>query len=137
MRQPILLDTCAFIWLATAEPLSTRAQAALDEAQAVGVEVLVSPITSWEIGMLVARNRLALTMAPLAWFEAILSHGIRMAAMPPSVLIASSQLPSPPLRDPADRIIAATAREFSYRLMTRDRPLLEFANAGHMAAIAC
>jgi PIN domain nuclease of toxin-antitoxin system len=57
--------------------------------------------------------------------------------MPPSVLVGSSFLPGPALRDPADRIIAATARTFDLRLMTRDRPLLEFASAGHVQAIAC
>jgi PIN domain nuclease of toxin-antitoxin system len=45
-------------------------------------------------------------------------------------------LPGAPLGDPADRIIAATARAYGYRLMTRDGPLLDFGVAGHVRAIA-
>ncbi len=137
MPSPILLDTCALIWLATAEKLSDEAEAAFDEVQRQGGEVYVSPISAWEVGMLVARGRLALTLSPTKWFEGMLSHGLRLAPMPPSVLIDSSALPGPPLRDPADRIIAATARAQNMRLMTRDQPLLDLAAAGHMRAIRC
>ena len=73
---------------------------------------------------------------PLSWFDTLTSR-VGRADMPPSVLIASCYLPHSPLRDPADRIIAATARRFGYRIMTRDRPLLDYAEAGHLSAIAC
>ena len=63
--------------------------------------------------------------------------GLELAELSPDVLVGSSFLPGPALRDPADRIIAATARMFGYRLMTRDRPLLEFAESGQAAAIPC
>ena len=135
--RPILLDTCALIWLANRDPISAAAQSSLDEATASGCEIVVSPISAWEIGQLVARGRLALTLEPAAWFETALGAGLVLAPMPPEILIASSFLPSDELRDPADRIIAATARHFRYRLMTRDRPLLAFGQAGHLEAIAC
>ena len=32
---------------------------------------------------------------------------------------------------------AATAREFGYRLMTRDRPLLQYAEQGYVQALQC
>ena len=57
--------------------------------------------------------------------------------MGPDVLIASSCLPDTPPRDPVDRILAATAREYGYRLMTRERPLLDYATQGHVQALAC
>jgi PIN domain nuclease of toxin-antitoxin system len=53
------------------------------------------------------------------------------------LLIASSFLPGKPPRDPTDRIIAATARELGALLVTRDRVLLEYGEAGHIAAMAC
>jgi len=62
---------------------------------------------------------------------------VRLADMSPDVLIASSFLPGTPPRDPADRILAATAREYGYRLMTRDTPLLAYARQGHLQALAC
>jgi PIN domain nuclease of toxin-antitoxin system len=73
----------------------------------------------------------------LTWFQTALDSGIDLAPMTPTILVGSSFLPGPPLRDPADRIVAATARLLGYRLMTRDAPLLRLAEEGHMQAIAC
>jgi PIN domain nuclease of toxin-antitoxin system len=135
--KPILLDTCALIWLANQDPMTTEAKACLREAEAEAGRVLVSPISAWEIGLLAARGRLSLTLDPKDWFQRVLDAGVSLAQMPPSVLIASSFLPSKELRDPADRIVAATARTYDYRVMTRDGPLLAFGTAGHLDAIAC
>ena len=135
--RPILLDTCAVIWLQQGATFKPEAEAALQEAQTIGTQVLVSPITAWEIGRLVSRGRLALSLPPLKWFERVLDLGVDLASLTPAILIASSTLPGPPLRDPADRIIATTARDGGYRLMTRDQPLLDFAADGQVAAIAC
>ena len=137
MTRPILLDTCALIWLVKGSPLTPGAEAALQETQSVGGALFVSPITAWEIGMLVAKGRLALTMPPLTWFQTALDLGIELADMGPDILIGSSTLPGPELRDPADRIIAATSRICGYRLMTRDQPLLAFSSAGQAMAIPC
>jgi PIN domain nuclease of toxin-antitoxin system len=59
----VLLDTCAAIWLANGDPMSERSRKAISESQA-GPGVYVSPISAWEIGTLVSRNRLQLTLAP-------------------------------------------------------------------------
>lgn len=135
--RPILLDTCAVLWLGRGDELKPDAEAALRRAQDEKIQVLVSPITAWEIGVLVARGRLALTLPPSRWFETVVDSGVDLAEMSPDVLISSSFLTGPALRDPADRIIAATARNLGYRLMTRDRALLDFAAQGHIAAIPC
>jgi PIN domain nuclease of toxin-antitoxin system len=41
------------------------------------------------------------------------------------------------LRDPADRIIAATARDHGATLMTRDRALLAYGEQGHIRVEEC
>jgi len=51
--------------------------------------------------------------------------------------MVSSFLPDRALRDPADRILAATARASNYRLMTRDPPLLDYASTGRLGAVGC
>jgi PIN domain nuclease of toxin-antitoxin system len=137
MNRPILLDTCALIWFVNKEALRAEASKAMRDMEEIPDGVVVSPISAWEIGQLVSRGRLRLSIDPVSWFEKPLQRGMSLAPMPPSVLIAASFLPAGPLRDPADRILAATARTYGYRLMTRDRPLLEFAAEGHMQAIAC
>ncbi|MCF8504721.1 MAG: type II toxin-antitoxin system VapC family toxin [Caulobacter sp.] len=136
-RAPILLDTCAAIWAAAAHGLSQNALQALELAERDRVPVFVSPITAWEMGMLVAKGRVALLAPPLKWFSGLLDAGVQLAEMGPSILMDASFLPQSRLRDPADRVIAATARAQGYRIMTRDRPLLEYAAAGHIQAIAC
>jgi PIN domain nuclease of toxin-antitoxin system len=57
--------------------------------------------------------------------------------MSPDLLIAASFLPGKPPRDPADRIIAATARDYGCTLVTRDRSLLDYGEQGHVRVLAC
>jgi PIN domain nuclease of toxin-antitoxin system len=138
MDIPLLLDTCAAIWIATEEPFSREAFNVLQRAREAGGPIYVSPITAWEIGLLVARGRLNLLMTPDRWFEHLLqAPGLQLTEMPPGILMSSSFLPGKPPNDPADRIFIATAREYGYRLVTRDRPLLEYAREGHIQALAC
>ena len=107
--------------------------------EALGYDrVMISPITAWEIGLLVERGRLRLSTDAAVWFRTLLRFpGCVLADLPPEVLIASTRLPGNPPRDPADRIIAATAREYGYRVITRDRQILDYAEAGHLQAVAC
>jgi PIN domain nuclease of toxin-antitoxin system len=135
---PLLLDTCAAIWFAGELPMASGATEMLNSAFAASSVVYVSPISAWEIGLLCARGRMRFPMPPQAWFNRLKNvEGMGLADLSPEILIASSYLPGAPPRDPADRIIAATAREHGYRVMTRDRPLLDYAKHGHIQAIAC
>jgi PIN domain nuclease of toxin-antitoxin system len=119
-------------------PLSTTSLAAIRSSQTANLGVYLSPITAWEIGTLVAKGRLHLTLSPEAWFESLLAlPGVRAAALTPQLLIASTALPGTPPSDPADRIIAATARLYGYRVITRDSKLLAYARQGHILATAC
>ncbi len=135
---PVLLDTCAVIWLVAGEPLNEASLQALSEARRTGTAIFVSPITAWEIGLLNARGRLPLLLEPTVWFERLIGlPGLTLANLTSEVLIRSSFLPGEPPRDPADRIIIATARALGCRVMTRDRLLLAYAEAGHLDALAC
>ncbi len=134
----LLLDTCAAIWVAEKETISDQAIDALNESVDRDEPIYVSMISSWEIGLLVARGRLPLSMDPLAWFERLLEiPGVRLAGISPRILVGSSFLPGRPPHDPMDRIIIAIAREGGYRLVTRDKHLLAYADEGHVQALAC
>jgi PIN domain nuclease of toxin-antitoxin system len=138
MNTPLLLDTCAAIWIANDQPVASAASSAMRQAIQADELVYVSPISAWEIGMLVSRSRISLLMTPKLWFDRLLqAPGMSLADMSSDLLIASSFLPGTPPRDPADRILAATAREYGYMLVTRDRPLLDYAEQGHIQALAC
>ena len=138
MGDPLLLDTCAVIWIANDEPIGKEARNAIAAALVADDPVYVSPITAWEVGMLAARGRITLQMSPEKWFDRLIgAPGIRLAEMPPNVLIASSFLPGDRPVDPADRIITATAREYDMRIVTRDRRLLAYAESGYCRALVC
>jgi len=134
----ILLDTCAALWLMGGEPISQESRKAILSAGAAHVGVYVSPFSAWEIGTLIAKQRLQLTLSPEIWFERLLAMpGVRLAELTPMILLASTALPGSPPADPADRIIAATARVQGFVIVTRDRKLLDYAREGHIRAIAC
>jgi PIN domain nuclease of toxin-antitoxin system len=135
---PILLDTCAAVWIVLDEALSADAIEALDDASDRGAPIYVSPMTAWELGLLISRGRIASPMSPKSLFRQLLSApNLRLSNLDPDVLIDSSFLPGEPPRDPADRIIITTAREGGMSIMTRDRQILAYAEAGHVEAIPC
>jgi PIN domain nuclease of toxin-antitoxin system len=134
----ILLDTCAAIWFSTAAGLRKAAVEALDAAVDRKEQIFVSPITAWEVGLLSAKGRLAWPISPKSWFNGLVgAEHMAVANLSPELLIESSFLPGSGLCDPADRIVVATAREFGWAVMTRDRVILDYAAAGHVRAIEC
>jgi PIN domain nuclease of toxin-antitoxin system len=135
---PLLLDTHAAIWITEDQPIASTAVKAIDTAYRAGSTVFVSAISAWEIGLLVSRNRLSLVARPERWFQRLLAiPGVKLAELSTDILIASSFLPGEPPRDPADRIILATARDLGATLITRDRLLLKYGEAGQVSAIPC
>jgi PIN domain nuclease of toxin-antitoxin system len=136
--QPLLWDTCAAIWIYEQARLSQTALDAMGAAHRQGVPSYVSPISAWEVGMLAAHGRLQLLIRPERWFANLFDvPGVRLAELSPELLIGSSYLPGKPPKDPADRIIAATARELGATLLTRDRALLDYGAQGHMNVVEC
>jgi PIN domain nuclease of toxin-antitoxin system len=133
----LLLDTDAMLYFGQGEPMREEAVAAIDAARARQA-AFVSPVSAWEIGLLVRKSRLALSLEPLAWFGTFLSRsGIRLTPLTPEAAVRSSFLPEPFHGDPADRMLVATARELGARLVTRDRKILAYAEAGELQALIC
>jgi len=138
MSAVCLLDTCAAMYLVADEPMAQLAVDAMDRSADRGVPLLVSPITAWEAGMQQGKGRFRSSLTPQRWFETLRTRpGIALCELTADVLLQSWFLPGTLNRDPADRIIAATAREYGYTVITRDRALLEYGNQGHLSVIAC
>lgn len=136
--RPILLDTCTLIFLTQKARLAVAAIDAMRATTEGAGLTYIPPISAWEIGMLTSRGRLQLLIRPERWFANLFEvPGVRLAEMPPDLLIASSYLPGKPPRDPNDRIIAATARDLGATLITRDRALLDYGEQGHVAVVEC
>jgi PIN domain nuclease of toxin-antitoxin system len=137
MSQPILLDTCAALWI-VADQVAQRARDVLSEARSAGFLTYVSPITAWEIGMLARKGRFRSPYTPQRWFERLMQTAdVALAELTAKILMESSFLPGNLHFDPADRVIAATAREFGLTVMTRDHVLLDYAKQGYLSAVAC
>lgn len=97
--------------------------------------IRVPAISVWEVGMLVARGRLRLGLPCVQWVKAALSGpGIALASLLPEVAIEATCLPGELHGNPADRIIAATARLTDATLITADTKLLTYAQAGYLRA---
>lgn len=102
------------------------------------VSTFISPITAWELGTLVSKGRIPTSVSEHVWLGRVLALPyVEYSHLTPDILINSSYLPGHPPNDPTDRIIIATARQYGYRIMTRDKKILDYANEGHVNAIAC
>jgi PIN domain nuclease of toxin-antitoxin system len=136
--QPILLlDTCAIIFLAGNVRLKPEAGRAIDRA-ADQKKLYVSPMSAWEIGMAVARNRINTTLSAIDYFNTFMElTGAQLCGTEPSVLIAASLLPGRLHRDPVDRILISTARFNNHTLVTSDRAILAYGNEGHVKVFEC
>lgn len=124
----IVLDTHAFVWwVASPDRLPRKARAHLDRAVAHGDALRVSSISAWEVAMLVARGRLELTMDVSAWMAA--AEALPMLEFVPvdnAVALRAVALPESLPRDPADRIIVATALGLGATLVTGDERLRRY-----------
>lgn len=134
----LLLDTCAAIWITDDAKLAESGIAALAAARDADEPIFVSPVTALEIGRLMSTGRVASPLPPKAWFGQLLSGPkAELADLTPDMLIDASYLPGQPPADPMDRILLATARELGLTILTRDRPILAYADAGHVQAVGC
>ncbi|MGE0715252.1 MAG: type II toxin-antitoxin system VapC family toxin [Alphaproteobacteria bacterium] len=136
----MLLDTCAAIWLAHGDPLAEPAIELIKDAAREG-GLLVSPLTAWEIGLLSRPERkqpYRFLPDPKTWFARLMAlPTLAVAPFTPDIAIDSTRLPPPLHSDPVDRIIIATARHLDATVVTRDRAILDYAEAGHVRALAC
>jgi PIN domain nuclease of toxin-antitoxin system len=135
----VLLDTCAIIFIAENQPIDPLARQEITAASVVD-GLFVSPVSAWEIGLLAAKRGFAFLPDPKAWFQSFMMNpGVRLAPLMPDIAIDSCfLLSSPPVHpDPADRLLIATARALNLPIVTRDRRILGYAQAGLVGAILC
>ena len=121
----ILLDTHVLVWLDQDTPqLGPSCRTLADYALANG-DLAVSAITFWDVAMLVEKTRLFLDMEVLEWRRDLLAAGVRELSLDGRVGIRAASLHDLH-RDPADRIIAATAQLHEASLATADWRLLDW-----------
>ena len=100
----VVLDTCAMIWLFEQQPMTRESLEAIRQA-AQADQVLVSPVSAWEIGMLASRraDRTRFQPSPWIWFDDALGlAGVRLTDLAPYAAIEAAFLPGEIDGDPAD-----------------------------------
>ncbi len=133
----LLLDTCVLLFAAGGETLHNDASLTIEEAGRDG-DLLVSPVSAWEIGLLMSRGRLKSQFPAIEFFDQFVKRASCMVcALTPGIMANASFLPHFNHRDPADCLMIATARALELTLVTRDRTILEYGNEGHVSTLAC
>jgi PIN domain nuclease of toxin-antitoxin system len=123
MADDLLLDTHALLWWqAGSERLGTSAT----EAIATAARILISPISCWEVAMLVGKGRVALDRPVGRWVDELVGGTVEVAELTARVATAAGSLVGFH-GDPADRLIYATAATDGLVLVTKDRRLADHA----------
>ena len=115
----ILLDSHVLIWaVADSKRLSSAAASAIRRARR-GSGLAVSAISAYEVAWQIASGR----VQAYGTIEATLLRfleGVTVRPITPEIAALATQFPDDYPRDPADRIIGATARAEGMTLVTRD-----------------
>ena len=133
VKELCLLDTCAWIWIATGDPrITSKIQIALNKA-----DWLLSAISVWEVSMLEAKKKIELNCSIDRWIDEALVRvpGLTLAPLSPEISIMSCNLKDCKHSDPADQIIIATAIQRQAAIVTADVKIIDYCKAHRLPVI--
>ena len=129
MTRRLLLDTHIILWLDSGdERIHPDTRALIDRCWRQGWSILLSAVTVWEIALLVDTGRVRLDGPVDAWVERFLDQpGVAPVSLSYQAAARSHHLHPLEHRDPADRLLIATAIELACPLVTYDERIARFA----------
>jgi PIN domain nuclease of toxin-antitoxin system len=119
----ILVDTHIVVWLAFDQgKLSARARAAIDDARQNGDGLAISDISLLELATLASKGRIRLNMSLESFLREVEA---RFSVLPITAraCVRALGLAQAYPKDPADRIVGATALVEGLPLLTADRAI--------------
>lgn len=121
----ILLDTHALVWMVSdSSRLSRTAARELRKAERSG-ELAIASISLWELALLYHHGRLRTSGSIEAAIRMILEKSrVQVIEVTPEIAALTTTFPETYPKDPADRLIGATARAFGLTLVTQDERIL-------------
>ncbi len=120
----IILDTHAWLWWVNeSDKLTPRAQQIIQEADQIGI----CAISCWEVGMLIAKGRLGLSMDVQVWVDLALQRPkVSLLPVTPEIAVLATRLPGNFHGDPADRLIVASCLVNKAALVSKDQKIQEW-----------
>jgi PIN domain nuclease of toxin-antitoxin system len=126
MPQRVLLDTHVLLhWLWRDPRLSDRHRRVC-EAAGEDAPLWLSEVTLWEIAMLYSLRRIRLDVPLRDFLEQATSPPlVQRVRISPAIAAEVAALPDSFHRDPADRLIVASARVLGATLLTQDAKIID------------
>ena len=117
MTKPLLIDTCALLWLAsTPDRISADVRRQIAESEVR----YVSSMTFWEIIFKYQIGKLKLGLDPVTWLKRVeKKFALTVIDVSHEMMVKAALLPLHH-RDPADRFIIATALKMNLPVVTND-----------------
>jgi PIN domain nuclease of toxin-antitoxin system len=124
----LLLDTHVALWLDTGDDrLRPSTRALIDRCWKAGGTIFLSAVSAWEIALLVDAGRIDLDLPVVAWIHRFLGRpGVEAVPLGHGAASRSYLLHHLEHRDPADRLLIATAIELGCPLVTYDERIARF-----------
>ncbi len=124
----IVLDTHAWLWWGSDQDrIPARARRMIQNTTQADDPIYISSISTWEVAMLVEHRRLELTLDVAEWIaQAEAVPFFEFVPVDNRIALRAVGLPGFPHRDPADRLIVATALGLGATLVTGDQRLRRY-----------
>ncbi|MFZ9937211.1 MAG: type II toxin-antitoxin system VapC family toxin [Luteolibacter sp.] len=124
MNTPPLLDTHVWVWWILGDSGLSRAEKEALDSLPSDARPVISDISLWEFATLVDLGRIRIEGSVEDWLRIAASPAtVRVQPITPAIVAEMNRLPAGFHRDPADRLIVATALSLKLPLATKDRKI--------------